>query len=296
MQQASAAARPRPSPSSAMAAEPDPRIVEAVFTAIAGERAHEPVVLGICGAQGSGKSTLAAAVERRALEQGLRAATLSIDDLYLTKAEREALARDVHPLLRTRGVPGTHDVALGLSVLDALGRGEPASLPSFDKANDDRSPASSWGRAPTDCELLIFEGWCVGARPQAAAALDHPVNDLEALEDADGVWRRYANDALGGSYQSLFARIDVLVLLAAPSFEIVFDWRLQQEEELRKRVGPGAPGLMDAAGVAHFIQHYERLTRHILAEMPARADVLVRLDEERRPLQISGRAKPSDPD
>ncbi|MBW8754513.1 MAG: kinase, partial [Sphingomonadales bacterium] len=148
-------------------------------------------------------------------------------------------------------------------------------------------PPAQWERAPAATELLILEGWCVGARPQAPDALRAPVNALEAQEDVDGTWRRYANDALAGRYQALFARIDVLVLLAAPNFEIVFDWRLQQEAELRARAGPDAPGLMDAAGVARFIQHYERLTRHILAEMPARADVVVRLAADRSSLEIS---------
>src|SRR5690606_8231433 len=107
------------------------------------------------------------------------------------------------------------------------------------------------------------EGWCVGARPQAEGALRVPINRLEAEEDVDGVWRRYANTALGGSYRALFDRIDVLVLLAAPDFEVVFDWRMQQESGLRASGGGDISGVMDAAGIARFIQHYERLTRHI---------------------------------
>lgn len=275
-----------------MAVEPDPRILAAAFDAVAGQRG-KPIVLGICGAQGSGKSTLAAAIEREAGKRGIAAAALSLDDFYLTRAEREALGREVHPLLRTRGVPGTHDVALGLAVLEALDKGEPAALPRFDKASDDRCPSEQWDHAPADCELLIFEGWCVGAKPQGPEALSAPINELEAQEDSDGRWRRHANAALAGAYQQLFARIDALILLAAPSFEIVFDWRLQQETELRARAGPDAPGLMNEAGISRFIQHYERLTRHILAEMPPRADLLVRLGEDRAPLEISRNAAAS---
>ncbi|WP_254514668.1 kinase [Novosphingobium sp. G106] len=244
------------------------------------------MVLGICGAQGSGKSTLARAVEEAACAKGIPAATLSLDDLYLTRAERDELARSVHPLLRTRGVPGTHDVGIGLAVLDALGCGEAVRLPRFDKASDDRFPPSRWSRAPEGNQLLIMEGWCLGARPQDRDALREPINVLEGQDDPEGIWRRYANDALAGVYQTLFARIDVLVLLAAPSFDVVFDWRLQQEQELRERVGPDAPGLMSATGVARFVEHYERLTRHILAEMPPRADILVSLAEDRSPLEI----------
>lgn len=232
-------------------------------------------VAGICGAQGSGKSTLAAALVAR-FEH---AAVLSLDDLYRTKAEREALATTVHPLLRTRGVPGTHDLALGLATIAALDRGEAAPLPRFDKAADDRAPRADWPSAPARTQLLILDGWCIGARPQDAAALAEPVNALERDEDPRGVWRRYANDALAGDYQRLFGRIDLLTLLAAPSFDCVFGWRKQQEDELRQRTGAG----MSDAELLRFVQHYERLTRHILAEMPGRADLVIGLAEDRTP-------------
>jgi D-glycerate 3-kinase len=264
--------------------------VRAALTELIGEaladKVARPVVIGICGAQGSGKTTLARAVLEDCAAKGIAAALLSIDDLYLTRAERQVLAREVHPLLATRGPPGTHDAALGLAVFDALARGESARLPRFDKARDDRAPEADWPQAPQKCEVLLFEGWCVGARPQAEAELGEPVNVLEAGEDPQGVWRRYTNDALASDYQRLFARLDRLVLLAAPGFEVVFDWRRQQEEELRERAGEGAAGVMSKAEIARFIQHYERLTRHMLAEMQGRADLLVRLDEERRPLDI----------
>jgi D-glycerate 3-kinase len=241
-----------------------------------------PFVLGLCGAQGSGKTTMARAIVAALTAEGVAAAALSLDDLYLTRAEREQLARDVHPLLATRGVPGTHDVGLGLTVFDALARGEAASLPRFDKARDDRAPRSAWPLAPAGCTVLVFEGWCVGAGPQADAALADPVNALERNEDADGRWRAYANGCLGGEYQRLFARIDALALLAAPAFEVVARWRGEQEAEL----AAAEPGIrtMDEAGIARFVSFYERITRYILAEMPARADLTARLDPARRVL------------
>lgn len=243
-------------------------------------------VLGICGSQGSGKSTLASALLAVCAERGIAAAVLSLDDLYLTRAARQGLAADVHPLLATRGVPGTHDVALGLDVVAALERGEAALLPRFSKAADDRLPRSRWDAAPPNCRLLIFEGWCVGARAESEEALRCPVNDLERHEDGQGVWRSFVNQALSGPYSQLFARLDALVLLAAPSFEVVLGWRQQQEDELRASSGADAPGLMDAAQVARFISHYERLTRHILREMPARADLVIRLAEDRSPIAV----------
>ncbi|WP_159976583.1 MULTISPECIES: zeta toxin family protein [unclassified Novosphingobium] len=250
------------------------------------EKAHRPVVIGLCGSQGSGKTTLAAAVLEACRAQDLRCAVLSIDDIYLTRAEREDLADRVHPLFATRGVPGTHDVALGLAVIAALERGEASPLPRFDKSCDDREPTENWPAAPADCEVLLLEGWCVGASAQPPVTLVRPVNALESEEDPDAIWRSFANAALAGGYAELFARIDRLVLLAAPDFAVVRGWRLQQEEELAARLGAGAQ-VMSAPEIARFVSHYERLTRHILAEMPDRANLIVRLDAARRPIEIT---------
>jgi len=244
-----------------------------------------PLILGLCGSQGSGKSTLAAALVERASGQGLRAATLSLDDLYLGKAARADLARDIHPLLATRGVPLTHDVARGIAILDAARAGDTFELPRFDKASDAPLARSETVEAPLD--LLIFEGWCVGARPQPDAALAAPINLLEREEDPDGDWRRAVNHALACPYRSLFDRIDRLVLLAAPGFEIVRQWRSEQERALRDRLvaaGRDPVATMDDARIARFVAHYERITRAILREMPARADLTVRLDTRRRPI------------
>lgn len=268
-----------------------PAAIQAVETAIRGrlEGSDGLLVAGICGAQGSGKTTLAEALQRRFSESGTPTAVLSLDDLYRTKAEREGLAASVHPLLRTRGVPGTHDVALGLATIAALERGEAIALPRFDKAADDRAPRGEWPLAPAATRLLILEGWCLGARPQDEAALAEPVNALERDEDPHATWRCYANRALAGDYQRLFARIDLLALLAAPGFDSVFGWRRQQEDDLRARSGPDATGVMSDADLRRFIQHYERLTRHVLAEMPERADVVVRLAGDRSVVGVTTR-------
>jgi D-glycerate 3-kinase len=254
--------------------------LDAVEQALGGWRGDGPFVLGVCGAQGSGKSTLAEGLTQRLTAKGLRAATLSIDDLYLSRAERARLGAIVHPLFVTRGVPGTHDAALGLHLLDAVRAGADVVLPRFDKATDDPAPTGTPVKGPLD--VLIFEGWCVGARAQDDAALLTPVNALEAERDPEVTWRRFVNLALATDYADLFARIDRLVLLAAPGFEVVRDWRIQQEHELRRRVGEGARTMRDDE-IGVFIQHYERLTRHILSDMPAYADLTLRLDEQRRP-------------
>ena len=243
---------------------------------------HSPLVAGLCGAQGSGKSTLAAALAVHFASIGVPTAILSIDDLYRTKADREALARDIHPLLRTRGVPGTHDLGLGMAVFASLDRHRPTSLPRFDKASDDRVSEVEWPLAPEEPRLVIFEGWCVGARAQASADLDEPINSMERIDDPHGTWRRYVNVMLATEYRRLFERLDFQVLLAAPDFAIVEAWRMEQERELRRRVGAG----MADAEIKRFIAHYERLTRHILAEMPGRADLVVRLNDTRAPIEI----------
>lgn len=240
-------------------------------------------VVGICGPQGSGKTTTVRVVARLLEARGLTVATLSLDDLYLPRAEREVLARDVHPLLRTRGVPGTHDVALGLSVLDGLAGEGAIALPRFDKATDDRAPAETWPRVSGPVDIVLLEGWCLGARPEATEALAEPVNALERERDPDGVWRAHVNAALAGSYRALFSRLDLLVQFTAPDFATVLAWRQEQEAKLRERLAAsGASGrAMSEAEVVAFVQHYERLTRHIAREMPARADLVIALDKDR---------------
>ena len=172
----------------------------------------QTVVVGLSGAQGTGKSTLARLM-RVLLEQlfGLRVAVLSLDDLYLSKAVRQQRAETYHPLLVTRGVPGTHDVDLGLRILRSLRGGETVALPRFDKATDEPFPKFKWPIWNGTCDVVLFEGWCVGARPQRGDELDTPVNGLERLEDSTGDWRWYVNRQLGGAYQTLFAELDLQI-------------------------------------------------------------------------------------
>jgi D-glycerate 3-kinase len=249
-----------------------------------------PIVVGLCGSQGSGKSTMASVLKLLLEAKAVKAAVISLDDLYLTHAERARLGQQVHPLLATRGVPGTHDCDLGINLMKMLraDSGE-VSLPRFDKAQDDRAAAGTWPRVETPVDVILFEGWCVGAIPQDDAALEVPVNDLERDEDRDGIWRRYVNDRLKTDYAVLFGCIDILALLRAPSFEVVFGWRSLQEKKLADRVPGAGTRIMDAKQIRRFLMHYQRLTEWILREMPGRADILMPMNEAHDILDVTFR-------
>lgn len=239
-------------------------------------------VVGLNGAQGSGKSTLARQLTAQlARQQGLRVAVLALDDLYLTHAERQQLAADVHPLLVTRGVPGTHDVTLGLELLSrlpTLRQNETLQVPRFLKAADDRAPRADWPTLTGRFDLLLFEGWCVATPPQAEWLLQTPINALEAEADGDGRWRHWVNAQLAGPYQSLFAPLQRLIFLQAPDFDCVLGWRLQQEcTDNARDASNSGERLMDETALRHFISHYERLTRHALNTLPQIAQAVVEL-------------------
>ena len=232
-------------------------------------------IVGVGGGQGAGKSTLGALLHQAGALRGLRVQVLSIDDFYLPKAERQRLAADVHPLLATRGPPGTHDVALLRRTLQALaGGGDTArktvAMPKFDKGLDDRVGEVS---ASSGMDLVVLEGWCVGAGPGKPEELREPVNALERTEDPDGHWRQHVEAALGGDYAELNEDLQSLLFLQVPDIAAVRRWRLRQEGER-----PPAQR-MTLAQVERFVAHYERITRRMMAELPGSADVLVRLDD-----------------
>lgn len=241
--------------------------------------AHGARVCAIAGLQGSGKSTLAAQFVRHAEARGLRAAALSIDDVYLGRRERLRLAREVHPLLATRGPPGTHDIGLACKVLDTVRAGRATRLPRFDKLTDRRLPPSRW-RTVGPLDLLVFEGWCLQVPAQSEAALRRPVNALERDEDPDGSWRRHCNRALAHDYPALWARLDRLAWLHPPGFDCVPGWRWQQERTARA-ARPGRPG-MSRSEVERFVRLFERVSRQAIRTLPGIAALTLRLDLDRR--------------
>jgi len=252
--------------------------------------ATSPHFIGINGAQGSGKSTLCKILDLLLSEGfGKRVATLSIDDLYFTRTERKRLADTVHSLLITRGVPGTHDIDLGLQLFQQL-REQHGSikLPLFDKSLDDRTDESRWPNIDLPVDIVLFEGWCVGTKPQAETELASPINALEHNEDNDGQWRHYVNQQLTQHYPALFNQLHTLVMLEIPDFGKVMEWRSLQEQKLHRQKSD-QPHLMDETAIKRFIMHYERLTRANLAEMPQRADLLLKLNDQHQICEIGTR-------
>jgi len=251
---------------------------------LADRESSEPFVLGINGAQGTGKSTLADLIcEYLAGAHDRSTVVLSIDDLYLTRAQRQALAKDVHPLLATRGVPGTHDVEIGLAVIGSLKRleqGQSVLVPRFDKSTDDRFAESEWTEVSDPVDLIIFEGWCVGSESVSDEELLTAINDLESSEDPTGTWRRYVNQQLKENYPPLFEMLDALVFLSAPDFDCVLRWRTEQEEKLAAGASARETHVMTQAQIERFIQHYERITRQNLASLATTADVRLELGQD----------------
>ncbi len=247
------------------------------------KRADETLLIGINGAQGTGKSTLASFLKAALKSKAdWHVAVLSIDDFYLTKSERDRLADEVHPLLRTRGVPGTHDIEMLSDCIDKLETLDAEStlhLPHFDKAKDDRTDKSEWPSTTGPIDLIIVEGWCVGSRPQEASELIEPINALEETEDRTGEWRTFVNERLQDAYAQLFARLDALVFLQAPGFSAIHRWRLIQEEKLAAAKPVDSSGIMSSQQLTRFIQHYERITRNNLAVLPELADVVLEFND-----------------
>ncbi|MBE9564782.1 MAG: hypothetical protein IMF17_06005 [Proteobacteria bacterium] len=251
---------------------------------IADRKKDRPLLVSINGAQGTGKSTMTTFLKHiLESESKYKVADLSLDDFYSRRSDRIILADKVHPLFVTRGVPGTHDVALIEQVLGRLLDRQPCSSPRFNKAMDDRCAEPAWQQYSEPVDIILFEGWCNNSPVQTQAALQEPVNALERDEDAQGVWRQYANERLAEYQQRIFNNADFCIMLKVPDFECVTDWRTLQEQKLReKNKANKLTRIMDEAELKRFVQHYERISRHTLATLPAIADVVLPVDRNHK--------------
>ena len=134
-------------------------------------------------------------------------------------------------------------------------------------------------------DVLIFEGWCVGIPPQTDQQLEVAVNSLESQEDTDGVWRRFVNEQLTNNYVELYAQLDSLLVLQAPSFASVYEWRQLQEQKLIAKLnaeGKSTDLTQSPTQLKRFIQHYQRLTEHGLSVLAKKADFVIDMNENHR--------------
>ncbi len=264
-----------------MSTHPIPVLLYEVIQELRARNPERVPLIGVAGAQGSGKSYQCRILT---MANQPRFAHFSLDDVYCSRAQREELATETHPLFITRGPPGTHRLALAeraIASIRTASRDRPVPLPRFDKLRDDTAPQSDWPLYAGPAEAIVMDGWCLGAEPLAPADLATPMNALERDEDVTGVWRETVDYELRETYQPFFASFDAIVYLRPPNWEIVRTWRGQQEEQMR-----GRPLTEDeGARLDRFVMFYERISRWMMAGHH-RANWIVQLDEARKVTRI----------
>jgi len=241
-----------------------------------------PLIIGLAGGQGSGKTTISSILTLILKKYfKLNVFNISIDDFYKTRKDRKLLSKNTHPLLMTRGVPGTHDVDLMLNFFKKIKDKNFKSLlvPTFDKAIDDRCSKISWHKIKTKPDVVIFEGWCVGARAQSSSQLKKPINSLEKVYDQGAKWRAHVNNQLKTKYKTLFKQLDELLYLKAKNFRLLREWRLKQERKLwiqaknKKKLK-----IMSSEDVIHFMQTYQRITQQMFKDALKSSSIIMNLN------------------
>ena len=240
------------------------------------------LILGFSGGQGSGKTT-ATGILKIILNKFFKRRThvSSIDDFYKTVKERNKMSSIIHPLFKTRGVPGTHDIKLIKNFFNYVKKKnfKPTQLPKFDKAIDNRLKKKYWFNVKKRPEIIILEGWCVGAKPQSNFLIKKPVNKLEKNEDKNLKWRKYANEKLKNEYKKLFKMIDDFIFIKIPNFDVVLKWRLIQESKLKKR-SHLKKKIMSYNEIKRFIMFYQRITLQMIKDLSKSASVVMLLNKK----------------
>ena len=240
-------------------------------------------IIGLTGGQGAGKSTITQIIKLILnYKYNLKVAYFSIDDFYKTLNERTKLSKNIHRLFKTRGVPGTHDTKFLKKIFIALKKKnfKPILIPCFDKSKDDRASRKKWKKVFQQPQIIIFEGWCVGAKPQKNKDLVKPVNILEKEKDARLIWRKKVNKELTNEYKKIFDKIDKFIFLRVPNFECVYKWRLLQEKKLQ--LTSKGKKIMSAIQVREFIMYYERITKQMLKDLTSKAHAVLYLDKKNK--------------
>ena len=249
---------------------------------IAGKiRNKKPYFVGLAGGQGTGKTTVSSLV-KIILEKyfKLKVFKISIDDFYKTRKERNSLSKRIHPMLMTRGVPGTHDINMMLSFFKKTKNKnfKKMILPSFNKAIDDRFSKKYWYKINQKPDV-IFEGWCVGAKAELNKTLKKPINSIEKINDKKLVWRKYVNLQLRNKYKELYSQLNCMVYLKAKNFNMLQKWRLKQERKLRlKTKKVSSHKIMSKKNVINFMQTYQRITENMFKNTPKYASIVINLN------------------
>ena len=241
----------------------------------------KPFIVGLSGGQGSGKTTISSIISIILKKYfKLNVFTISIDDFYKTRKERFLLSQKIHPLLMTRGVPGTHDIKIMLDFFKRIRRKKFKSLklPKFNKAIDDRYNKKLWYYLKKRPEIIIFEGWCVGAKAEKKNSLKKPVNSLENLKDTKLTWRRYVNEQLKTKYKQLYDQLNCLLYIKSSNFNLLKKWRIKQEKKLRlKNKRSNKYKIMNNKEVINFMETYQRVTQNMFKYVPKYASIILNL-------------------
>jgi len=242
-----------------------------------------PLIVGLAGGQGSGKTTISSIISLILKKYfKLKVFKISIDDFYKTKKQREILSKNKHSLLLTRGVPGTHDIKIMLDFFRKIKTKNFKSLklPKFNKANDDRYKKKHWYKLKSRPDVVIFEGWCVGAKPQSLRLLKKPINALEKAYDKSLKWRRFVNLQLKTNYKKLYSQLDSLLYLKVKNFNLLKKWRIKQEEKLwLKAKSRKNLKIMNKKEVINFMQTYQRITEQMFKDAPKYSSIIMNLNK-----------------
>ena len=230
----------------------------------------------ISGSQGVGKSTLVL-ILKSVIENiyNKKVMSVSIDDYYFSKNKRLQLSKQIHPLLQTRGVPGTHDLdKLSKHISQFSKKKFPIIIPVFDKLSDDLTKKKI---SINKADILLLEGWCCGCLPIDNKYLFKNINKLETDLDKNNIWRNFYNNKLQNDYKKIFKLFDLKIYMQPPSFKYVYKWRADQERRnLSKSVNKK---YMNKKQLDKFIQHYEKITKWMMKTMPAEADMLIKVNK-----------------
>ena len=242
----------------------------------------KPYFVGLAGGQGTGKTTISSLIRIILIKYfKLKVFRISIDDFYKTRKERISLSKRIHPMLLTRGVPGTHDINMMLSFFKKVKskKFKRLKLPTFNKAIDDRLNKKHWYELNEKPDVIIFEGWCVGAKSETNNTLKKTINSMEKVKDQKKIWRKYVNQQLKSKYKNLYSQLNCLIYLKAKNFNLLQKWRLKQERKLwiKSKIKSNSK-IMSKGDVMNFMQTYQRITENMFRHVPKYASIILNLN------------------